>query len=624
MRKLIYTLVSIVSVFIVSLLAVFVLLTTESGNRWLVHHAAIYVPGHLTIGRIQGSVLSGLSLYKVEQYIDQRYLQIQHVELNWQPMALLGGEVLLRSLNISGINYTVEDTKEISTKNNIKSPRNISFPFSIVVEEGRLDRLNFNRGGIQHSLDYVQLTGRVNRNGLLLKRFEAQGENIHVNLQGNIDLRHPYPFQANLNWDTWLPSKVQAQGKCDISGDIDFFKFTHKLSEPLVLDTRGEVKIGRNLTTKDKTALYDLYLRGDFTGPGIPPTHIETHTQSDFTTFQIDSLLVHTLGGIVKVNGHLVLQPESKGELTVNAIDIDPGSQWPDWPGKLAFDAKVKGKIDSGTPNINLNKIKLGGYLLKQPFQAEGNLTFSGKDLSIKYLRISSGKNHINLEGKTTGELNLGFELDVADPIKLWPGIRGHLKGYGTINGTHSNPIGMITLEGNNMSYGDYSLQNLEADLVLDSKNTHQSNGRFRLRNLRVADEAFSDLSFIWAGDFKQHRVNVDFMSNSTHGEVEFVGGCHQDNCEFKVDIASFDIEKHGRWHLLDPVTLMLSYAEIKPFKACWAHKKSNVCVQGSWNDEAGWKSEDKVNDAPLKDMIDLLKDLFKKEHLGWGKVARY
>ena len=625
MRKTIYYLASIVGVFIAVLLIVLVLMATEAGSRWIVNHVITYVPGKLTIGRIQGSVLSGLNFYEIEQRDKQQHLQIQHVALNFQPMALLGGTVFLRSLNISGVSYIIPETKKVFNRKTVQSSQDISFPFSVVVEEARVDHLDFHQGATKHTLDYVQLAGRADKNGLLLKRFEAQGEDVHVNLQGHISFRYPYPFQANMNWSTLFPSKVKAKGKCEISGNIEFVEFTHKFSKPFELDARGEVKIGSNLTTKDKTTLYDLSLKSDFVGPGLPPTHIETHAQTDLTIFQVDNLIAHTLGGMVKVNGHIVLQPDAKGgELTVNAIDIDPSSKWPAWPGKLAFDAKIQGKIDAGTPTIILNEIKLAGYLLKQSFQGEGNLTFSGKDLAIKDLRIRSGKNYINLDGKATGDLNLRFELNAADPIKLWPGIRGHLQGHGTIKGTHSNPIGTITLEGNNMSYGDYTLQNLEADIFLDSKNTHQSNGRFRLRNLRVADEAFSDLSFIWAGDFKQHRVNVDFMSNSTHGEVEFVGGCHQDNCEFKVDIASFDIEKHGRWHLLDPVTLMLSYAEIKPFKACWAHKKSNVCVQGSWNNEAGWKSEDEVTDAPLKYMIDLFKDLFNKEHLGWEKVARY
>jgi hypothetical protein len=172
------------------------------------------------------------------------------------------------------------------------------------------------------------------------------------------------------------------------------------------------------------------------------------------------------------------------------------------------------------------------------------------------------------------------------------------------------------------MSYGDYILQNFKADLFLDSKNTRQSHGRFKLHNLRVAEKAFSDLSFIWAGDFKKYRLHIDFVYNSIHGELKFDGRCHQDSCKLKANSASFDLKKHERWDLIDPVNLLLSYGEIKPFKACWAHKKSNVCMQGSWNDQAGWKLEGVENHTPLREIFDMLNEFFKEEHLGWEKTS--
>jgi hypothetical protein len=46
--------------------------------------------------------------------------------------------------------------------------------------------------------------------------------------------------------------------------------------------------------------------------------------------------------------------------------------------------------------------------------------------------------------------------------------------------------------------------------------------------------------------------------------------------------------------------------------------------MQGSWNEESGWKVEGNVNDDPLKKMIGLLKEVFNKEHLRWEKDAPY
>jgi translocation and assembly module TamB len=624
MRKLIYIFVSIVGVAMVTLLAVFMLLTTQTGSRWLVHYAGTYVPGQLTIGRIQGNVFSGIELYKIDQYIDQGHTQIQHVKLNWKPMALLGGKIFFRNLYITGITYTGPTARGISTKSTNKSPQNIILPFPVAVEKARLDHLIFYQGNTQHSLDYVQLTGRIDRNGILLKRLEAQGENIHVDLKGHMRLRYPYPFQANVSWTTLLPGQVKANGNGDIKGDIQSLKFTHELREPLILDTRGEINIDRNRTTMDKSAVYDILLKGDLSGPGIPATHIETHAQSDLTIFRFDNLTAHTLGGIVKANGHIVLKPKPKAELSVHAIDIDPGMRWPDWPGKLAFDANVKGKIDVGTPSLSLHELVFVGHLVDQPLQARGNLTFHGISQVFGDLEIHSGNNVLNMSGKIDKHIDVKFDVDTPNPISLWPGIRGHLQGKGILKGMRSNPAGTLTLTGNNISYGDYTIQNLHAHLALDLDNTKQSSSKVKLTNIQVDNEVLKNVTLTSVGDFKEHKIYMDIVTPSVHANVEFAGSCYKDTWKAKVNTASFEPSQSGRWRLCTPVHLVMTYSELKPFDACWTHDKSSLYMHGLWNEESGWKIAGDINNDPLKGMIGTLKEIFKKEHLGWKKDTRY
>jgi len=137
-------------------------------------------------------------------------------------------------------------------------------------------------------------------------------------------------------------------------------------------------------------------------------------------------------------------------------------------------------------------------------------------------------------------------------------------------------------------------------------------------------EKAFSDLLFVWEGDFKQHRIHADFMSTSANGELEFVGGCLQDICELKFDKASFSLNQDKIWRLCNPVNLMVTHTELKPFNACWTNNNSNLYMKGLWNEESGWEVGGDVNDDPLKGMIELVIEVFNKDHLGWGKVVRY
>ncbi len=166
MHKLIRTFASIVGVLVVASLVLVVLLTTETGTCWLIHHVATHVPGQLTIRRIQGSVFSDLSLYGVDYRTDQQHTEIQHVALSWQPIALLSGTVHLQNLDIQGITCILLEPKETSTKGTVYLSPDASFPLEVVIEEARLDRLDLRHGDSRYVLDYVHLTGRADRNGL--------------------------------------------------------------------------------------------------------------------------------------------------------------------------------------------------------------------------------------------------------------------------------------------------------------------------------------------------------------------------------------------------------------------------------------------------------------------------
>ena len=651
MRKLISTLASLAGVLIVAILVIILSLTTEVGSRWLIQYGASRVPNQLAIRHIKGSMLTGLSLYGIEHRIDQKYIRIERAELSWQPMALLRGMVHLRSLHIEGITYTVPATKEISAKGTIRLLPDIAFPLALVIEDARLERLVFRRGDSQHALDYVHLTGRADRNGLRLKQLEAEAEDIRVDLKGHAKLSQPYTFQANLNWSARLPDGVKARGKYDLSGDINAIKFTHKLSEPFSLKTQGEVNISRILPKskikgnpkkirrpltgeavyrrdkeqyhfQSKTDSYQLTFKGDFTGPNLPTTHIQAYGQGNLMRFQVEKLEAHTLGGMVKVNGHIIWQPEPRWELMVTAINIDPSMQWPEWPGKLALNSKVQGDIDAGIPTILLHELRIVGHLLEQPFQVAGDLTFRGKQLVFDDIRIRSGKNQLNADGTVATHLDLTFNVDAPDPASLWPGFRGQLRGKGSLKGTRSNPTAKISLEGNNISYGHYTVQDLDVYFTFDANTTQNSNARISLLNLLVREKVFTSLSLNWVGNFKSHRVSAEFVSGSASVEFEFAGSFRQDIWEIEIDTASFMLKPDGMWRLISPVGLRVSHTEVKPFKACWVKEKSDMCVQASWNDESGWRAEGDVSSPPLRSVIDLIKELLMKENLGWGKDA--
>ena len=648
-RKLIYTLASLAGVLIALILVSLMFLATEAGSRWLIYRGVSRVSTRLKVDRVQGSVLTGLSLYGIEYLVDQQHTRIEHVELSWQPIALLKQTIHFKTLYIDGITYARPSTKMSSVKNTPHIPLDISFPLAVAVEDAKLERLMFRWGNTQYNLNLVHLAGKLDRNGLRLQQLEARGERVNVNLKGHAELHQPYRFQAKLDWSARTQGGVRAQGAGDINGDINTIEFIHKLREPFYLETKGELDIkpvspqadlsgkrrkahefsiaeaayhsgGAQSHLQSKSDLYQLIFRGDFNGQNLPPTQVKVSGLGNLMSFQVEKLEANILGGVVEIKGHIVWNSEPKWEFTVNATDIDPSVHWPDWPGRLTANANLRGNFEAGIPTVLARQFTMVGYLLEEPFRAAGNLTTQDKKLIFENLKIRFGKNQLNLDGTIATDLDLSFDFHVPEPGSLWPGFRGLFLGQGSLKGTRSSPLGTIALEGNNINYGLYIVENLNADLTIDAVNTERSSGLIKLNELAVGNQVFDSISLAWGGDFKSHRARAEIVTASARAEVEFEGSCSADIWKLEVDAASFDMKDHGSWSLLNPLDLLVSHTEVEPFTACWAKNGSSVCLRGYWNGESGWKAEGDVDAPPLKLMVNLLKDLFKEENLGWGK----
>lgn len=620
-RKLKYTLLIPVGAIATLMVATILLLASETGSRWLVQYGADSIPDRFKINSMRGSILGELEFFGVDYRDDTQHASIEKVRLHLRPLALLGGKLHIYNLYVEGITYDVPLKSEAVVREAMQQFNDISQSFKISIENAKLKRLVLRREDNQYKLDDLHLSAQIDQNHILIEKFEAAGKDIRLNLVASVRPSPPYTFQVKTDWNAPLPNGMQARGIGSITGDQDKMELIHNLREPLLINTRGEVHIERILTD-----IYRLAFSGEVAGQNLPSTRIQGWGQGNLAGFDLKNFVTHTLGGEIAVTGRIGLQSFPGWEFNVRGTNINPGELWSLWPGDLAFETNVRGAVKSGMPAISVNGIKVAGLLLEQPFMTTGDLAIDGHVLTIRNVEIQSGKNRLHLNGKADDDLNLQLDFDIADPFNLWTGFRGHVKGKGLIMGKPEKPVGTIALTGNNMGYGDYALHSFKADLTVNLDNTHQSNGRFRVHDLRVADEVFPDASLNWTGDFKQHRVDVEFRSAATpvEGELEFTGGCHRDNCEFKVEKASFVTGKHGAWRLFDPVNVFLSYEEIKPFDACWAQGKSKLCVTGFWNDKSGWQAKGDMSAPSLVVMTDLLKEVLNKKYLGWEKKSGY
>jgi autotransporter translocation and assembly factor TamB len=604
-RRLIFLVGAVVGIVLYLVAALF---STETGSAWFIHRLASYVTENLTIKNVRGNLFSGLSLHEVNHDTNQLKTRIEHIELNWRPLSLLRGKLHITQLQMKGVSLFLPSSVETFPMDPARLPDKISMPVSIFLDDARLEAVDIHRGKKLYELKHLNLTVRADKDGIRFENFKAYGQGTRLSFKGHSGLQQPFPFEGNIDWNTMTPGGLPIKGKCSIEGNVQGGKATFRLGPPFVLETAVELKANKEWT---KFSVIGNHKDGR---QSIP---FETPDLGGTKNVYFNQLEFQTLGGSVTVHGNVNWQSEPVLDLSIRGENINPDVLLPDWPGKLKFQSRLKGRISDETTYVSLSDIKVLGSLIDQRFALSGSLKFQDNQPEWVDLDIRAGNNRLKLSGASDKSSDLQFDLEVLEPESLWPGLRGPWRGKGSVKRIGSSPAGVLVLEGNDVSYGNFNVESYHGSFACDSIDTQKCSARVEFTNLVVDGDVFPSLSLDWNGDLKNHRVRADLATPTARVNLEFTGECHSDTWEFRIETATFDLENNGIWRLnKNPVNVLVDHTGIKPFNACWAQKGSSVCVDSSWSAGAGWKSEGDLNAPPLNRMIDILKALIQRPKL--------
>lgn len=613
MKRRTYILIaSLFCLLFVSSVALVSLLYSEIASKYIINRLSNLTNNALTVERVQGRLLTGLKLNVIKYHIDRQLILVEQADLVLKPFELLSGTLRLSHVELTGITCTMPENVDLFGENMLDLLPNDSLPFKVLADDVRMNRIVLRHGDRQYLIGQVDIAAEIDKKVLFLNRFELKEKDIRLKLTGNTQFISPYPFQAGLRW-TGQYKGYRFRGKTDIQGNIKAVKFNHQLFEPRYIGAGGEVHVSRV-----SPRLYQLGLTGELHGQDIPPATIHLSGQIDPRHLIIEELTANSLGGKINASGNMHWQSSLQWDLNIDGTAIDPGEQWALWKGKLDVGAKVSGQIDAGVPLVRINEIDVAGNLLNQSFRTSGDVLLDDTEITIEDLSVRSGNNQLVLNGTASRDSTLRFEFDVPEPVNLWTGIYGHLSGNGMVKGDLHAPLGTIFLDGSDMRYGDYQLKKAAATIQIDLNNPSVSNTQARLHDFRVGDQYFSDISVDGTGDFKNHRVRTTIVSPSTSMDLGFNGSSVKDDFSLAVDTATFDLKQHGRWQLLNPVNLSVFPDEIKPFSSCWVQEGADICLDASWREAGGWKTNGDVDAPAVSSILAILKDVLNKEHLGW------
>ncbi len=512
------------------------------------------------------------------------------------------------------IDHTLETPVRISTQGHV-SPAGKATELSLRGEWRDLSWPLMGEPTISSASGRYQLSGVPDALGVrinaALRSPTAQIDQGDLELQGNASAVAPFPFDLNLGFKAKLPQNVAASGRATFKGDAKKIEIDSSLEQPVALESRGAIILTGKSPTLDfsgewRDLRWPLEGEADFrsasgnfsasgpldqlalkvnakaSGRRLPPADTRVDAQLGPQSARIRSLSIDTLGGEIRAAGDVGWQPAPRWTLEVSATGLKPERFFEQWPGEIALQTTVSGRVDAGTPKLNLERLKLDGRLRGYPVNGSGALSIDGTMIKARDLRLRSGDNRIEVNGDAGDRLDLSFAINAPALNAVAPKLQGRLEGEGRLRGKRAEPTLVARLSGGDLAWENRSVKTLALNVDAGTAPGYRSRISLDAGGIRLDGGTPGELKLSGDGTPEQHRLVLDFSSGAD-SLVTTAKGRYRElgwSGTLESELKSKDF---GQWRTLEPVSVSASADRISLDRLCLTQASARLCAGGRW-----------------------------------------
>ncbi|WP_299196962.1 translocation/assembly module TamB domain-containing protein [uncultured Amphritea sp.] len=393
-----------------------------------------------------------------------------------------------------------------------------------------------------------------------------QRKGLTLKLQGEVDIASaPISFDINGQWnDLYYPmtgkaAYVSPTGKLQISGDLQRYQFSLNSSVA-----------GTDIPTGQWT----------LTGSG------NEHALSQIM------LSGKTLEGVVQVSGELAWQPALSWRFNASGKQLNPGSHWAEWPGKLNFQAAVNGAQPADKPlQLELILNSLSGELRSEALTGNGTFRVNGDKLGIPHLQLNIATTEITASGAIDEKLDLVWVVNSPNLNQLLPSLQGNLTGSGSLTGTQDAPHLVAKLDGQNLAFNTDQAASFTADLDINLSTSALSHIQLSASQLNIAGNRWKQLSIDGQGTTDQHTLTLNTEEGPADLQLNLSGRWKDAQWNGTLNKLNLIQQELGNWQLQQPVPVQLSETDAQLNTLCLestAKENSSLCLSANWSTVEG------------------------------------
>jgi translocation and assembly module TamB len=572
--------------------AVFWLLDSESGTAWWLPRVLARVAPTVTIGRIHGSLLSGLVLDDVRLRTPREELDIAELTLTWDPTPALAGTLAFRRAAATTAAY-----RRSAAAPAAEEPF-AELPFPVRVASATIDALTVDVAGNVVTFGATELVAALEGRRLVVEDVATTTGPYALTGDAELALERNVRLDATVRWSGPLASSAAA-GSFKLAGTWPTLSVEHELTAPFAATVVGSVELAR-VPRVDVTVEWR-----DLEWPGVDDLASPTGRMAIAGTladYRYDGGGTLTIAGraasfagrgrgareqLAIESLELTPGPGTTGRLTADgnidvaariarlgivATDIDPAWWNPTWPGRLRGGVAVRASLEPAT--VAFDALDLTGRLRAYPLTLKGAADFAAPNRwTFTKLRLDSAANRVVIDGRLEpAALALTVDADVTNLDLLWPGVRGAVTGAISIGGSLAEPRARGRLVGRALARGEVTLEQLAlegeaggaAATPLSLKLEATGLARGPLRVARLAADA--------SGTTGAHHVTISMEGDDWQLQAGAAGDFSERSWRGSLEQLGFEEQLLGRWQLVEPAGVELRERQVTIATTCLTH----------------------------------------------------
>ena len=638
------------------------LIETQTGSQFVVKKLANYL--QIEIGEVRGSLARGLDIDWIQYQHNQQSFATTQVSFRWNSSALLYNTLSIESLSVDSLNIQLPESADKSHEPFSAWP-NLKLPIRIQLKKFRLNNIQFTQGDYQEK--WQRLSGSLGL-GTFHLRYSPLilvHDQYRLRLSGKSDLHFPYDTSAALSWI--FLADTEYQGKTKINGSLENVITQTQMKMPLVaiadirlplVNSKKELINNPSILLKldvekqylpqawwpeekalplldahlQATGYWDDYsgnLQGNLLLEGLPAVDLSLTAKGNLDSLVIEELQLVEARKIddkplsrLQFNGQVHWSPTLKWDLSATADELDLSLLLEDWPTNFNASLHSVGEKFSDYWLWKIDDLNVQGNVRDLAFSLAGNLHQNKEEWRSQGLQLIWGANRLDLNGYLADQSKVIWNLQAPMLNQIDNQFSGSLSSKGNLSGSWSLPQMTLEAKGEDLSFGDYALKQLDFNLTainvavnktsidfLSPKNASQINEnkwsllsqdyqlQLTANQLQVNQDIFKTIQLAGSGSLVNHQLKA-LVRHGRLGKLEFNldGKLTEREWQGKLKSLALKIKKIPKWWLSSSQSIVVNKDHIQLRPLCFTTRSNQTAII----DQATQIAEDSIVPTPF------------------------